>query len=78
MSLKLKKKCWYYVSIDDAITGENLLQKLKLRFRCILIYSEPHSRPSFQELVDKLKEMQRQCAIQHQAERAGARDATQK
>ncbi|XP_047980353.1 serine/threonine-protein kinase BCK1/SLK1/SSP31-like isoform X1 [Salvia hispanica] len=40
--------------------------------------SEPHSRPSFQELVDKLKEMQKRCAIQHQAERAGARDAAQK
>ncbi|KAG6433651.1 hypothetical protein SASPL_105266 [Salvia splendens] len=40
--------------------------------------SEPHSRPSFQELVDKLKEMQRRCAIQHQAKCASARDAAQK
>ncbi|XP_057809745.1 uncharacterized protein LOC131024241 isoform X2 [Salvia miltiorrhiza] len=40
--------------------------------------SEPRSRPSFQELVDQLKDMQRRCAIQHQAERAGSGDAAQK
>ncbi|KAH6808604.1 PAS domain-containing protein tyrosine kinase family protein [Perilla frutescens var. frutescens] len=40
--------------------------------------SEPRSRPSFLELVDKLKDMQRRSAIQHQAERAGAGEASQK
>lgn len=34
--------------------------------------SEPQSRPSFQELMEKLKDMQRQCAIQMQAGRAAA------
>lgn len=47
-------------------------------FDCVVFYSEPRARPSFQELVDKLKEMQRQCAIQHQAERASAGDSAQK
>ncbi|KAL7123748.1 hypothetical protein ABFS83_14G003600 [Erythranthe nasuta] len=37
--------------------------------------SEPQSRPSFQELMEKLKDMQRQCAIQIQAGRAAAVDA---
>ncbi|KAH6833076.1 PAS domain-containing protein tyrosine kinase family protein [Perilla frutescens var. hirtella] len=37
--------------------------------------SETQCRPSFQELVEKLKEMQRQCAIQMQAGRAAAADA---
>ncbi|CAI9118963.1 OLC1v1020600C4 [Oldenlandia corymbosa var. corymbosa] len=32
--------------------------------------SEPRSRPSFQELVDKLRDMQRQYALQFQATRA--------
>ncbi|KAG6398635.1 hypothetical protein SASPL_140102 [Salvia splendens] len=35
-------------------------------------HSEPQSRPSFQELMEKLKDMQRQCAIQMQAGRAAA------
>ncbi|KAK6146238.1 hypothetical protein DH2020_020107 [Rehmannia glutinosa] len=35
-------------------------------------HSEPQSRPSFQELVEKLKDMQRQYVIQFQAERAVA------
>ncbi|KAL3648566.1 hypothetical protein CASFOL_004969 [Castilleja foliolosa] len=40
--------------------------------------SEPQCRPSFQELVEKLREMQRKYAIQHQAGRAAAVDASQK
>ncbi|KAL0368165.1 UNVERIFIED_CONTAM: Serine/threonine-protein kinase EDR1 [Sesamum calycinum] len=40
-------------------------------------HSEPQSRPSFQELMEKLKDMQRQHAIQSQAMRA-AGDASQK
>ncbi|XP_057806094.1 uncharacterized protein LOC131021033 [Salvia miltiorrhiza] len=35
-------------------------------------HSEPQCRPSFQELMEKLKDMQRQCAIQMQAGRAAA------
>ncbi|KAL8490542.1 hypothetical protein ACS0TY_022531 [Phlomoides rotata] len=35
-------------------------------------HSEPQLRPSFQELVEKLKDMQKQCAIQLQAGRADA------
>ncbi|KAL0376350.1 UNVERIFIED_CONTAM: putative serine/threonine-protein kinase SIS8 [Sesamum calycinum] len=41
-------------------------------------HSEPRCRPSFQELVDKLKELQRQYAIQYQAGRAVAGDASHK
>ncbi|PIN23244.1 Tyrosine kinase [Handroanthus impetiginosus] len=41
-------------------------------------HSEPQCRPSFQELVEKLKDMQRQCAIQHHAGRAAAGDAAHK
>ncbi|KAL7144327.1 hypothetical protein ABFS83_07G005300 [Erythranthe nasuta] len=33
-------------------------------------HSEPQSRPSFQELMEKLKELQRQYAVQYQAGRA--------
>ncbi|KAL6519767.1 hypothetical protein OROMI_032661 [Orobanche minor] len=35
-------------------------------------HSEPQCRPSFQELVEKLKELQRKYALQHQAGRAVA------
>ncbi|KAI3459212.1 hypothetical protein Pfo_015875 [Paulownia fortunei] len=41
-------------------------------------HSEPQCRPSFQELLEKLKDMQRQYAIQFQAGRAVAGDAGQK
>ncbi|GFQ05189.1 serine/threonine-protein kinase edr1 [Phtheirospermum japonicum] len=41
-------------------------------------HSEPQSRPSFQELVEKLKDMQRQNTIQVQAARAAAAEAGQK
>ncbi|KAG8370526.1 hypothetical protein BUALT_Bualt14G0126000 [Buddleja alternifolia] len=41
-------------------------------------HSEPKSRPSFQELMEKLKDLHRQYAIQFQAGRAAAGDATQK
>ncbi|KAL0457502.1 UNVERIFIED_CONTAM: putative serine/threonine-protein kinase SIS8 [Sesamum latifolium] len=41
-------------------------------------HSEPRCRPSFQELVEKLKELQRQYAIQYQAGRAVAGDASHK
>ncbi|KAL0433922.1 UNVERIFIED_CONTAM: putative serine/threonine-protein kinase SIS8 [Sesamum latifolium] len=41
-------------------------------------HSEPQSRPSFQELMEKLKDMQRQYVIQSQAGRAVAGDASKK
>ncbi|XP_011100756.1 probable serine/threonine-protein kinase DDB_G0282963 isoform X1 [Sesamum indicum] len=41
-------------------------------------HSEPRRRPSFQELVEKLKDLQRQYAIQYQAGRAVAGDASHK
>ncbi|PIN19218.1 Tyrosine kinase [Handroanthus impetiginosus] len=42
-------------------------------------HSDPQCRPSFQELVEKLKDLQRQYAIQYQAGRANvAGDANQK
>ncbi|XP_015061320.1 probable serine/threonine-protein kinase DDB_G0272254 isoform X1 [Solanum pennellii] len=40
--------------------------------------SEPQSRPSFQELVEKLKDLQRQYVIQAQAARSTAGDSCQK
>nr|GMD89275.1 probable serine/threonine-protein kinase DDB_G0272254 isoform X2 [Ipomoea batatas]GME06227.1 probable serine/threonine-protein kinase DDB_G0272254 isoform X2 [Ipomoea batatas]GME20160.1 probable serine/threonine-protein kinase DDB_G0272254 isoform X2 [Ipomoea batatas]GME20161.1 probable serine/threonine-protein kinase DDB_G0272254 isoform X2 [Ipomoea batatas] len=41
-------------------------------------HSEPQCRPSFQELVDKFKDLQRQCAIQIQAARNAAMESSQK
>ncbi|KAK4725791.1 hypothetical protein R3W88_030708 [Solanum pinnatisectum] len=40
--------------------------------------SEPQSRPSFQELMEKLKDLQRQYVIQAQAARSTAGDSSQK
>ncbi|KAK9665143.1 hypothetical protein RND81_14G093200 [Saponaria officinalis] len=40
--------------------------------------SEPQSRPTFQELLEKLKDMQRQYTIQFQAARAASADNSQK
>ncbi|KAK2990233.1 hypothetical protein RJ640_014685 [Escallonia rubra] len=40
--------------------------------------SEPQSRPTFQELLEKLKDLQRQYAIQFQATRSTAGDSSQK
>ncbi|KAL3626609.1 hypothetical protein CASFOL_030158 [Castilleja foliolosa] len=40
--------------------------------------SEPQLRPSFQEIVEKLKDLHRKYAIQHQAGRAAAVDARHK
>ncbi|KAL9237475.1 hypothetical protein vseg_012018 [Gypsophila vaccaria] len=40
--------------------------------------SEPQSRPTFQELLEKLKDMQRQYTIQFQAARAASADNPQK
>ncbi|XP_074291877.1 uncharacterized protein LOC141618692 isoform X2 [Silene latifolia] len=40
--------------------------------------SEPQSRPTFRELLEKLKDMQRQYTIQFQAARAASADNTQK
>ncbi|KAL3505623.1 hypothetical protein ACH5RR_031005 [Cinchona calisaya] len=40
--------------------------------------SEPQSRPTFQELVERLRDLQRQYAIQFQATRAVAGDSCQK
>ncbi|GER33397.1 kinase family protein [Striga asiatica] len=37
-------------------------------------HSEPQCRPSFQELVEKLKELHKKFAIQHQAGRAGQKE----
>lgn len=44
----------------------------------IVEFSEPQCRPSFQELVDKFKDLQRQCAIQIQAARNAAMESSQK
>ncbi|XP_019174792.1 PREDICTED: RGS domain-containing serine/threonine-protein kinase A [Ipomoea nil] len=41
-------------------------------------HSEPQCRPSFQELMDKFKDLQRQCAIQIQAARNAATESSQK
>lgn len=41
-------------------------------------HSDPKCRPTFQELVERLKEMQRQYAIQFQAARAAAVDTSHK
>ncbi|KAI3469204.1 hypothetical protein Pfo_025867 [Paulownia fortunei] len=41
-------------------------------------HSEPQCRPSFQELMEKLKALQRQYAIQYQTGRAVAGDTSQK
>lgn len=41
-------------------------------------HSEPQSRPSFQELLEKFKDLQRQSNIQTQAARTAAGDASQK
>lgn len=41
-------------------------------------HSEPQSRPTFQELVERLRDLQRQYAIQFQASRAGIGDSSQK
>ncbi|KAF2312733.1 hypothetical protein GH714_039800 [Hevea brasiliensis] len=41
-------------------------------------HSDPQCRPTFQELLEKLKDMQRQCNIQIQAARSAAGDNTQK
>lgn len=41
-------------------------------------YSEPQSRPTFQELVERLRDLQRQYAIQLQATRAASGDGSQK
>lgn len=46
-----------------------------LNIVCPVEHSEPQLRPSFQELMEKLKDMLRQCAIQMQAGRAAAADA---
>ncbi|KAL5541977.1 hypothetical protein UlMin_009687 [Ulmus minor] len=40
--------------------------------------TEPSLRPSFQELLDKLRDLQRQCTLQFQAARSAAGDNTQK
>lgn len=40
--------------------------------------SEPQKRPTFQELLERLKDLQRQYAIEFQAARATSADATQK
>ncbi|KAK3002567.1 hypothetical protein RJ639_022062 [Escallonia herrerae] len=40
--------------------------------------SEPQSRPTFQELLEKLKDLQRQYTIQFQAARSTAGDSSQK
>ncbi|XP_065863817.1 serine/threonine-protein kinase 1-like [Euphorbia lathyris] len=40
--------------------------------------SDPQSRPTFQELLEKLRDLQRQYTIQFQAARSAAGDATQK
>lgn len=44
----------------------------------IVEFSDPQCRPSFQELVDKFKDLQRQCAIQIQAARNAAMESSQK
>ncbi|XP_027120996.1 uncharacterized protein [Coffea arabica] len=41
-------------------------------------HSEPPNRPTFQELVERFRDMQRQSAIQFQASRAGTGDGSQK
>nr|WDA42959.1 tyrosine-protein kinase receptor UFO [Fagopyrum tataricum] len=41
-------------------------------------HSEPQRRPSFQELLEKLKDIARQHAVQFQAARSGSLDVTQK
>lgn len=40
--------------------------------------SEPQSRPSFQEILEKLKDLQRKFALQFQAIRTAAGDGSQK
>lgn len=47
-------------------------------FLCFVQLSEPQSRPSFQELMEKLKDLQRQYVIQAQAARSTAGDSSQK
>ncbi|XP_050219400.1 uncharacterized protein LOC126669865 [Mercurialis annua] len=41
-------------------------------------HSDPHCRPTFQELLEKLRDLQRQYAIQLQAARSAGGDNTQK
>lgn len=58
----------------DFITTKHTFNRIGFSIR----RSEPQCRPSFQELMEKLKDMQRQCAIQLQAGRAAAADAGRK
>ncbi|PKI48073.1 hypothetical protein CRG98_031517 [Punica granatum] len=41
-------------------------------------HNDPQSRPSFQELLEKLKDLQRRYALQFQAARSAAADAAQR
>ncbi|KAK9288662.1 hypothetical protein L1049_017123 [Liquidambar formosana] len=41
-------------------------------------HSDPQCRPTFQELLDKFKDLQRQCTIQSQAARSATGDSNQK
>lgn len=52
--------------------------ELICNFLCFVQLSEPQSRPSFQELVEKLKDLQKQYVIQAQAARNTAGDSSQK
>jgi len=40
--------------------------------------SDPASRPTFPELLDRLRELQKQYAIQFQATRSASKESTQK
>lgn len=52
--------------------------ELICNFLCFVQLSDPQSRPTFQELVEKLKDLQRQFVIQAQAARSTAGDSSQK
>ncbi|KAJ0035508.1 hypothetical protein Pint_24340 [Pistacia integerrima] len=41
-------------------------------------HSDPQCRPSFQELLDRLRDVQRKFVIQFQASRSAVGDSTQK
>lgn len=56
-------------TIKRVRNGYSNFARAKIRY--IVNYSEPANRPSFQVLIDRLRELQRKYAIQLQAARSG-------
>lgn len=71
--ISLMESCWHrYVLTLHKFLESCWHRYVLMRVRCLC--SEPQRRPTFQEVMEKLRELQRKYTIQFQAARAASID----